>query len=212
MLDLLGLAFIDNGSRLLSFFLSFFSPLSPFPPPSLLLSLPNCNCNCLVLILAQDWLFWKKKFHGIRTFGLRCSKLASSCSEVWLRPWLFISPLTSLNKHVACLFTYKLPCVTTFADRGWRETLALSFEKKYQKPHKIHYLRHVSRKEDWKMFFPLSTIKKFHAEVVFVAWLRDCLSVFSRRHLKKVLKSSVILFAYFFNAIIVCICHCFRWM
>ena len=62
------------------------------------------------------------------------------------------------------------------------------------------------------MFFPLSTIKKFHAEVVFVAWLRDCLSVFSRKHFKKVLKSSVILFAYFFNAIIVCICHCFRWM
>ena len=26
---------------------------------------------------------------------------------------------------------------------------------------------------DWKMFFPISTIKKFHVEVVYVAWLRD---------------------------------------
>ena len=35
---------------------------------------------------------------------------------------------------------------------------------------------------------------------------------FSRKHLWKVLKPSVILFACFLTAIIVCICHCFRWM
>ena len=47
------------------------------------------------------------------------------------------------------------------------------------------------------MFLPLSTIKKFRAEIVFVAWLRDCLSAFTRKHFKKVLKPSVILFAIF---------------
>ena len=35
---------------------------------------------------------------------------------------------------------------------------------------------------------------------------------FSRKHLWKILKPSVILFACFLTAIIVCICHCFRWM
>ena len=31
----------------------------------------------------------------------------------------------------------------------------------------------MSRKYDWKIFFPLSIIKTFHAEIIFVAWLRD---------------------------------------
>ena len=52
--------------------------------------------------IASSW-FWSKidfseeKFYGIRAFDIQCSKLASSCSEVWLWPWLFISSLTSPN-------------------------------------------------------------------------------------------------------------------
>ena len=58
------------------------------------------------------------------------------------------------------------------------------------------------------MVFPLSTIKKFHAEIVFVAWPRDLswevkivfgffFFFFLRRHLQKILYPSVILFACF---------------
>ena len=68
------------------------------------------------------------------------------------------------------------------------------------------------------MFFPLSTIKKFHVEIVFVAWLRDLswevkiFFFFSRRHFWKVLNPSVILFACLLTANIICICHYFRWL
>ena len=69
------------------------------------------------------------------------------------------------------------------------------------------------------MFFPLSTIKKFHVEIVFVAWLRDLswevkifFPFFLKRHLQKVLYPSVILFACFLTANIICICHYFRWL
>ena len=65
------------------------------------------------------------------------------------------------------------------------------------------------------MFFPLSTIKKFHVEIVFVAWLRDLswevkiFFFFSRRHFWKVLNPSVILFACLLTANIICICYYF---
>ena len=68
------------------------------------------------------------------------------------------------------------------------------------------------------MFFPLSTIKKFHVEIVFVAWLRDLswevkiVFLFLRRHFQKVLYPSLILFVWFLNANIICICHYFRWL
>ena len=52
------------------------------------------------------------------------------------------------------------------------------------------------------MFFLLSTIKKFHSEIVFVVWLRDVRSkivylFFTRKHFYKVLKLSVIYFPVF---------------
>ena len=79
-----------------------------------------------------------------------------------------------LRSHVACLLTHKFLCVTTsaFRDRGWWETLP--------PPHlKVNInsaitLINCAMFPENKMgtcFFPLSTIKKFHAEIVFEAWL-----------------------------------------
>ena len=76
---------------------------------------------------------------------------------------------------------------------------ALSFKGKYQYPHEIHKLRCFSKKEDWKMLFSLSTIKKFHTEIVFVVWPRnlswEVRKVFTLNHAKlksTLTKSSVI--------------------
>ena len=68
------------------------------------------------------------------------------------------------------------------------------------------------------MVFPLSTVKKFHVEIVFVAWLRDLswevklFFFFLRRHLQKVLYPSLILVAWFLTANIIRIWHYFRWL
>ena len=88
------------------------------------------------------------------------------------------------KSHVACLLTFKFPCVMTsaFPNRGWRETLPPSFERKYQLP--IKFINCATFPENKTgSVFPTSTIKKFHSEIVFVAWLRDlswCDDRFSR--------------------------------
>ena len=71
------------------------------------------------------------------------------------------------------------------------------------------------------MLFPLSTIKKFHAEIIFVAWLRDlswevqkyCLPFF----FKVTLLESSSTFCYFMCRFFkiangICICYYFRWI
>ena len=69
------------------------------------------------------------------------------------------------------------------------------------------------------MFFPLSTIKKFHVEIVFVAWLRDLswevkivylFFFFFKKTLLENFNPSVILFSCFLTANIICICFSFR--
>ena len=70
-----------------------------------------------------------------------------------------------------------------------------------------------------KMFFPLSTTKKFHTEIVFVAWLRDLsweikivYLFFTRKNFNKIFNLSVALFSCFLPANIVYIYYYFRWL
>ena len=69
-----------------------------------------------------------------------------------------------------------------------------------------------------KMFFPPSTIKKFHVEIVFVAWLRDLswevkiVCLFLQENSFRKFLILLLFICMFFIANIVCICYYFRWL
>ena len=68
------------------------------------------------------------------------------------------------------------------------------------------------------MFFPLSTIKKFHVEIVFVAWLGDLswevkiVCLFLQENSFRKFLILLLFICMFFIANIVCICYYFRWL
>ena len=58
-------------------------------------------------------------------------------------------------------------------DRGWRENRPPHLKGNITNPIKFINCAIFSENKTGKCFFPLSTIKNFHTEIVFVVWLRD---------------------------------------
>ena len=98
-----------------------------------------------------------------------------------------------------------------FSDPGWRETLPPYFKRNTNSPMKFIKCTMLLENKTGNV---VSATKKFHVEILLVAWLRDLsweVKIVYLFFFKVTL--IVILFAYFWQtANVVCICHHFRWM